>query len=46
MDAIVEEEAGNGSNDNQNTLILDSQSLILEAGDLNSHALRGDPNIS
>ena len=36
MDAIVEEEAGNGSQDNQNTLILDSQSLILEAGDLNS----------
>ena len=32
-----EEEAGNdASQDNQNTLILDSQSIILEAGDINS----------
>ena len=32
----VKEEVGNGSQDNQNTLILDSQSIIIESGDMNS----------
>jgi hypothetical protein len=50
MDMMIVEEAGNGSQDNQNTLMLDSQSMIIEAGDgnqINSLPLmQRDPNLS